>query len=320
MSGYSVEQYAGMLADPYRREAFCRSMQSAIGPDTVVLDLGAGTGILSLLACRYGARRVYAIEPNPAIRLLPDCARDNGYGDRIISYCEDSQQVDLPEQVDLIIADLRGTLPVLGGAWSALVDACSRFLKPGGKVLPARDQVYLAPVSEPLELERQAALWRADDLGVDLRRMADFRRGVVRRSSARAGDLIATEQRWARIDYLPEPHLDSVAELQFVAERDAQLDGFLIWFDLDFDDDVRLSNHPNLPNLVYGRSIFSLSRSVAVSAGDQIVLRLKLITGQANTWVWSGCIRSATGLERSRFKDSTLKASMLTLAASNGPS
>lgn len=313
MSGYSVEQYAWMLNDPHRREAFTRAMRAAIGPDTVVLDLGAGVGILSLLACRYGARQVYAIEPNPALKLLPGCARDNGYADRIDVYCEDSRKVELPERVDLIIADIRGSLPVLNGGWSTLEDAVRRFLKPSGMVLPAGDKVFIAPISEPLEQQRQAVMWRSDDLGIDLRKIAGFRRGVNRKSTARECDMIADEQVWASIVYAPTPRMDIAAELTFLAQRDAQLDGFLCWFDLDFGEQNWLSNRPGLPDLVYGRSIFSLSESIAVHAGDQITLRLKLIVGEIDTWIWSGSVQSATGERRANFKDSSLKASILAL-------
>ena len=58
-------------------------MERAVTDGSVVLDIGTGTGIFAMLACRYGARKVYAIDPNGAIEVAREIARDNGFDDRI---------------------------------------------------------------------------------------------------------------------------------------------------------------------------------------------------------------------------------------------
>jgi len=64
-----------MITDKARMDGFEAALRQAVKPGSVVLDIGTGTGIFSLLACRFGARKVYAIEPDNAIQLARDCRR-----------------------------------------------------------------------------------------------------------------------------------------------------------------------------------------------------------------------------------------------------
>ena len=66
-----------MLNDRIRTEAFRDAIEKVVKPGDVVVDVGAGTGILSLFAARAGAARVYAIERSPTIEQAKAIARAN---------------------------------------------------------------------------------------------------------------------------------------------------------------------------------------------------------------------------------------------------
>ena len=57
-----IDEHRQYLVDSNRLNAFEAAVASVIKPGDVVLDLASGTGIMGLLACRAGARRVYSIE------------------------------------------------------------------------------------------------------------------------------------------------------------------------------------------------------------------------------------------------------------------
>ena len=136
-----------MIADSRRMGAYAEAIQATVRPGDVVLDLGAGSGICALLACKAGAARVYAIETNAAIRVARRVAADNGFAERIVFIEKDSRRVELPEPVDTIISDLRGVLPIFESNFAIVRDAKTRFLKPGGTLIPFRDSLYCAPIS-----------------------------------------------------------------------------------------------------------------------------------------------------------------------------
>ena len=69
---YSLAGYGKMIADKVRMDAYSQALRRAVKPGSVVVDIGAGTGICAMLACRFGARKVYAIEPDDAIHVARD--------------------------------------------------------------------------------------------------------------------------------------------------------------------------------------------------------------------------------------------------------
>src|SRR5260221_13618520 len=110
-----LDEHRQYLADTARLDAFDAALRATVRPGDVVLDLASGTGILGLLACRAGARRVYAIELGSIVELAREVASANGLADRIIAVNELASRAHLPEQVDLIVTDAAGHFGFDGG-------------------------------------------------------------------------------------------------------------------------------------------------------------------------------------------------------------
>jgi protein arginine N-methyltransferase 1 len=78
-----LDEHRLYLSDAVRVRAYERAICAIVRPGDVVLDLGAGTGVLGLLACRAGARRVYAVDGGGILGVARALARANGVADRI---------------------------------------------------------------------------------------------------------------------------------------------------------------------------------------------------------------------------------------------
>ena len=121
-----------MLADAPRMNAYSAALRQSLKPDSVVLDLGCGPGVFALLACKLGARRVYAVEPNNVIGLAREAAAANGLADRIEFFDKLSTEIALPEPATIIVSDLRGVLPLFQQHIPAIIDARKRLLARDG--------------------------------------------------------------------------------------------------------------------------------------------------------------------------------------------
>src|SRR3954463_12958845 len=109
---YSLRDYGEMVADELRTQSYARALQRCVRPGSVVLDIGTGTGILALLACRYGARRVFAVEPSESIEVAREMARAHGVEARIDFFQALSTDFTLPDPADVVFSALHGILPL----------------------------------------------------------------------------------------------------------------------------------------------------------------------------------------------------------------
>jgi len=163
-----LDEHREYLADAVRVSAFRQAIEEVVTPGDVVLDLGAGTGILGLMACRAGAKRVYAVDEGPIIGLAREIAWANGFQDRITHIKGLSTRVELPERVDVVLADQVGRFGLESGILEYFADARARFLKPDGVMIPGEIGLVVAPV-ECGELFGQVDFWRRTPAGYDFR-------------------------------------------------------------------------------------------------------------------------------------------------------
>ena len=98
------------LIDHDRTEAFAKVIAGTVKPGDIVVDLGTGTGVLAMMAARAGAAKVYAIELDPYnIATLSRVFRENGFSDRIVLLEGDARSLDLPQKINVVIAEMIAT-------------------------------------------------------------------------------------------------------------------------------------------------------------------------------------------------------------------
>ncbi|MGF1599791.1 MAG: 50S ribosomal protein L11 methyltransferase [Acidimicrobiales bacterium] len=130
------------LYDPRRTRAFRRAIRATVAPGDVVVEMGAGSGVLSMFAADAGASRVYAVELDQAnLTSLRDTVVTNGYEDRIVVLEGDATTIELPERVDVIICEMIATGLLEELQLPAMANAM-RWAKDGVKVVLQRYHVF----------------------------------------------------------------------------------------------------------------------------------------------------------------------------------
>lgn len=314
--GYSVNDYGGMVRDFQRMQPFARALRNAVKPDSVVLEIGTGTGLFALLACRYGARKVYAIEPDASIEVGRRAAAANGYADRIEWFQAMSSEVQLPERADVLISDLRGILPLYRGNILAIADARRRLLKPDAIILPRRDLLRIAPVESESEYRRIRIPWESNDYGLDLRSGRDFVANGWWRAMIKREELLADPETWLEIDYTSVTDPNMTGSARWSTKRAGTLRGFCMWFDMDIDEGNGFSNGPDRLEMVYGRGFIPILHPVELAPGDriEIAIQANLVSGDY-LLRWQTRVDDAQGQQKASFRQSTFDSRPLDPAA-----
>lgn len=140
-----IEYQRTILADPVRNRAFADALAKVIVPGkTTVADIGAGTGYLSFLARKLGAKECHLYEVSELSTLSRSIAKENA-----ITGCHfhhvHSMDVTHPPKVDLVVSETFGNFALEESIIGNLNDA-RRFLKPGGAVMPCSLKQFVCPV------------------------------------------------------------------------------------------------------------------------------------------------------------------------------
>jgi predicted RNA methylase len=311
---YEIRDYDAMFADGARTGAYLAAIERAVKPGSIVVEIGTGVGYFAVAACRAGARRVYAIDLNPAIELARRVAADNGCADRISFIHGDSRAIELPERGDVLLSDLRGVLPTFCEHIPTLVDARRRLLRSDATLIPRGDSMWAVPCAAP-------ARWREmhgqpDGLlhGIDRRAVLDRVRLEWVRCWLDAADQLAEPAPWAALDYATIESSAVDGTVNFTIARDGALDGVAIWFDADFGSGISLSNAPSAPRALYGQAFFPFPHQLVARDGDRVELELRahLVHGDY-LWEWNTTVTPANTNAPIVFRQSNLAARIVAL-------
>lgn len=279
-----------MIEDTTRTGAFHRSIHATVHPGDVVLDVGAGTGILSLFAAQAGAARVYAIERAPgAAHLARQLIATNGLADRVLVIEGDVESMLALESVDVIVSEWLGVYAVDENMLAPVLTARERWLRPGGRMIPGLTTVWLAPVFSAAGEE--AAAFHTQPYGIDLSILAPYslNEAVWLPNGASADQLRATPCPLWSTD--PATMSPSRARMPYAGEAtfvlDGPVNGLAIWFCAEMPGTEPLANEPGV-STHWGNFLFPLGAAGDATAGDRLHVRFQCVPvrngGSEHVW------------------------------------
>lgn len=304
MTAGELSEHAGYLRDAVKVASYEEALVAVLaGRDASVLDLGAGTGLLGLLAARAGARVVYAVDSGPIIGQAAGAAARSALSDRIVHLRGRSTEIDLPEFVDVAVCDQIGGFVHDAGILQAFADVSRRLLAPGGALVPAGFRLFLAPARSSV-IREQIDLWRSTPAGFDL---TPFAEAAVDTEHAVADDQVLALGEGVEIASIRSDHVAEITGSGTdVATRSGRCDGLVGWFTADMGGGVTMTNRPGDPRRMdRWCTFYPLSHPVSLEQGDVVTIELDL-RPLLHAVSWRVTVVSAAGETRTRERHSTL--------------
>ncbi|GAA93513.1 uncharacterized protein L969DRAFT_95836 [Mixia osmundae IAM 14324] len=240
-----------MIKDVMRTRTYRDFMLTnpALFKDAIVLDVGCGTGILSMFAAKAGAKHVFAVDASSIAHKAERNIKENGLDDVITVICGKIEKIVLPvEHVDIIISEWMGYFLLYESMLDSVLFARDRYLKPGGLMAPSQCSIHIAGVQAKEYLGAHLDFWN-DVYGFKMSAMRDnytgsalvdyFKSTLVLTDTCSVKDVHTTTTTVAELAF--------GSNVKLTVKTSGTLHGLLGWFDTIFTLDGRLEEGLSLP-------------------------------------------------------------------------
>jgi protein arginine N-methyltransferase 3 len=266
-----------MLQDKVRTEtyqtAICSNPELFSGK--TVLDVGCGTGILSMFASRAGADKVLGVDQSSIIYQAMDIVRENKLEDKIHLLKGRIEDLQLPvDKVDVIVSEWMGYFLLFEGMLDSVLYARDKHLAPGGAVLPNKCSLHMVAINDSEKHGRLVSCW--DDMyGFS---MSCMKRDVIHEANV---ELVKSESIITEVALIKEFDLmtcsrddvDFKSPIKLKVTKDGPITALVGFFDSFFDLDqlqhkISFSTGPSSTATHWRQTVFYLSQPAPAKVGD----------------------------------------------------
>ncbi|XP_050390473.1 protein arginine N-methyltransferase 6 [Patella vulgata] len=275
-----------MLRDKIRtnayRMAILKNYKKFYGK--TVLDVGAGTGILSLFCVQAGAKKVYAIEASQMAEQTRRIVKENEMDDRIeVINCK-VEEAELSEKVDIIVSEWMGYNLLYESMLESILFARDKFLKKDGHMFPDKATLYLAPITDD-EYTDRLCIWNdvEDFYKVSMKSMIPYARQCI----SKTVQIMCIPQEWVQSHgcqiFISNLKTISLSEIQTVQSNfefkcfgHSTIHGFVTWFTVEFPANITLTTSPYTDETHWAQTVlhirdpFSVEQDTTISGSITI--------------------------------------------------
>ena len=271
-----IEYHRTMLADRVRNDAFAAALKQLIKPgETVVADVGAGTGLLGFIAAKLGAREVYLYESASIMMVARQLARDNRLKN-VYFFEGHSTAIKKPPPVDIIVSETLGNYAFEENIIATTEDA-KRFLKPGGIMLPQAVEQFVAPVTNAGFYNELTAPWESvgHNLNFNFAKTMGLNNIYVRSfQPAQLLDNGESAQCWDILDFKQKNSGNRQGVARWIIKSPVTIYGFAIWWRLTVIPGIDLSIGPAEPKTHWEQLYFPAESPLILSTSDVLEIQI----------------------------------------------
>lgn len=263
----SLSSHLAMLLDRVRVETFNIAIKELVSPETIAMDIGCGTGLLTCLLCHYGAKKVYAVETSSKmINIAKSTIRDNGYEDRVIFVESSSFNLKLEEKVGLVVSETLGVMGVDEGICDILSHARSELLENHGMLIPESIKIYAGLVC--LRDQHLSKEQLVNDIHFDLSSFLSAYVTMPSKVSINSSHIRSNvvEVKEVQLGY------DRCEEIKFTQRFHCArglVTGLALWFDAHLTNSCVLSTSPFSLPTSWGQTYFPFSEEIYCDADNR---------------------------------------------------
>lgn len=265
-----------MLKDTSRTLAYRSAMfkNKHLFKDKIVLDVGCGTGILSMFAAKAGAKHVYSVDMSNIIEKAREIVSLNGFDDKITLLQGKLEDIDLPvDSVDIIVSEWMGYFLLYESMLDTVLYARDKYLVEGGLILPDKCAMYIAGIEDGQYKDEKIHYWE-DVYGFDYSPFIKVAMAEPMVDTVQNLALITTPYKFFEFDIntVTKEQLTFHTKFSLKAIDNDMCHAYIVWFDCDFpgSEKVTLPTGPMAPYTHWKQTVFYMDQVLDLKKGDLI--------------------------------------------------
>ena len=278
-----------MIKDKIRTGSYKKAIENnkIIFKDKIVLDIGSGTGILSIFAAKAGAKHVYGIEYADIADYSKEIIKQNNLSDKITIIQSKVEEAILPvDKVDIIISEWMGYFLLYESMLDTLLFARDKWLKKDGYLLPDKAQIYLAGIQDSLYKYNKIDSWdNVYGFNFSVLKNPALAEPII--DNFPNNNIISNSCKIFDIDLytVKVEDLDFSAGYEIIFNKDDTFNGFVTWFDVEFDkipNKITLSTSPYEPSTHWKQVMFYSKNDIEVKKNEKLKGSICVIKDKMN--------------------------------------
>lgn len=278
---YYVDSYSHfgiheeMLKDRVRTNAYRAAIlnNAHLFRGKTVLDVGCGTGILSLFAAKAGAAHVYGVDFSDIATQAQQIVNDNAMDTKITIIKAKVEDVVLPvESVDVIISEWMGYFLFYESMLDTVLFARDKWLKPDGVILPDKAALFLCGVEDGEYKQERIEFW-SNVYGFDMsciRNLAILEPLVeyvdANQINTDAHKVIELDLKTMKVE-----DVDFKAPFELTSFRNDYIHGLVAYFEVYFSSchrPLKITTSPKAPTTHWKQTLFYFEDTIVICAGE----------------------------------------------------
>jgi precorrin-6B methylase 2 len=265
-----------MLHDEERSELYDKAIRHVVSPEHLVLDVGTGSGLLSMMAARAGARQIIACEGQPAVAdVARRVIRKAGHDDVITVVPKMSTEMrvpeDLPRRADILVTETVDCALLGEGILPTIAHAREHLLTEDAVIMPGGGRAF-AQLVESASLHRKnhvGQLYGFDFTEFNQLSSIEYFDSRIRHHDHRA---LSEPIEVFKFDFYRDPAEPRRAEFVVPPSVEGTCHAVVFWFELDLLPGMTLTNSPATPNSHWKQAVQCLPLPIEVQPDEPLLL------------------------------------------------